>query len=284
MDATAITVTPVAGALGAYVAGVDLRDPLSNTQWDRIHRAFLDHHVLRFQAPGLSPGEQEAFARRFGPIVPYPFGAGIDGHPDVLEIRKSPTDKRNFGGIWHSDTSYLPVPPLATMLIAREVPPAGGDTMFLNTHLAYDGLSDGMKEMLDGLRAFNSSDKRYRTGSRAQQLAADTGTALKEPEPGVVTEAVHPVVRRHPETGHKSLYVNRAHTIHFDGWTEEESKPLLEYLFRHIERPEHQCRLAWDESTLIVWDNRSTQHFAIDDYAGETRVMHRVTIAGDVPA
>ena len=284
MDAASITVTPIAGALGADVDGVNLTEPLSNAQWDTIHRAFLDHHVLRFQAAGMTADQHEAFANRFGPVFPYPFSDGIPEHPNVLEIRKGPEDQRNFGGVWHSDTTYLPVPPLATMLVAREVPPVGGDTLFLNTHLAYESLSDGMKEMLGGLRAFNSANKRYRTGNRAQQLAAATGTALKDPEPGIETEAFHPVVRTHPETGRKCLYINRAHTIHFEGWTEQESKPVLEYLYKHIEKPEHQCRMSWSEGTLIVWDNRSTQHFAADDYAGETRVMHRVTIAGDSPA
>ena len=283
MDAPAITVTPVSGALGADVTGIDLSAPLSNTQWDSIHRAFLDHHVLRFNGQNVTPSQHEDFAKRFGPIVPYPFGKGIEGHPDVLEIRKNPTDKRNFGGTWHSDTTYLPVPPLATMLVARETPPIGGDTLFMNTHLAYEALSNGMKAMLANLKAFNSSNKRYRTGSRAAQLAADTGTALKDPEPGVQTESTHPVVRTHPETGRKSLYINRAHTINFDGWTEPESKPMLDYLFRHMERPDFQCRMSWQEGTLIIWDNRSTQHFAADDYAGHTRVMHRVTIAGDMP-
>ena len=283
METSLPTVTPVAGALGADIAGVDLSQTLSNAQWDHIHGAFLKHHVLRFHGQDMDPGAHLEFARRFGAIVSYPFGAGIPGHPDVLEIKKSPGDSRTFGNVWHTDTTYTPEPPMATMLIARETPAVGGDTVFLNTHLAFETLSPGLQATLAGLRAVNSANKRYGADTLAAKRSAGTGVQLKEAAPEAVLEAVHPVVRRHPETGRPGLYVNPAHTTRFDGWTEAESTPLLEYLFRHQQRPEFQCRLNWRRGTLVVWDNRSVQHYAIDDYAGHSRVMHRVTIAGDRP-
>lgn len=282
MGTSGITVTPVTGALGADVRGVDLSKPLSNAEWDCIHRAFLDHHVLRFPDQVMDPSAQETFARRFGPLAPYPFGGGIPGHPDVLEIRKNPEDKRTFGNVWHSDTTYQDEPPLATMLLARETPPAGGDTLFLNTHAAYEALSPGLQRMLDGLRWISSAHKRYADGDAlAAQRAASTSVKLTESSARL--EAVHPVIRRHPETGRPGLYVNPAHTVRFADWTEAESAPVLEFLYRHMQRPEFECRLGWREGTLVVWDNRSVQHYAVDDYAGHRRVMHRVTIAGDRP-
>ena len=280
MGTSSLTVTPVSGATGADVAGVDLSRPLSNTEWDRIHQAFLDHQVLRFRGQNLTPDDHLGFARHFGPIQPYPYGKGLPGNPDVLEFQRNPGDARNFGGLWHSDTTYLPEPPLATMLVARELPPVGGDTLFANMYLAYDGLSPGMQDMLGGLKAVFSATKRYMAEDR---VAVHSGNALKSADQGVTTEAVHPVVRIHPETGRKALYVNRGHTVRFDGWTEEESTGLLDYLFARAERPEYQCRMNWEDGTLIVWDNRCLQHFAVDDYPGQRRVMHRVTVAGNAP-
>ena len=283
METSSLTVTPVTAAVGADIAGVDLSQPLTNAAWDRIHGVFLAHHVLRFHGQNLSPAAHLEFARRFGAIVSYPFGAGIPGHPDVLEIKKNPADLRTFGNVWHTDTTYTPEPPMATMLVARETPPAGGDTAFLNTHLAFATLSPAMQAMLDRLSAVNSANKRYGAETLAAKRSAGTGVQLKEAAPDAVLEAVHPVVRRHPETGRPGLYVNPAHTVRFDGWSEAESAPLLDFLFRHQQRPEFQCRLNWRNGTLVVWDNRSVQHYAIDDYAGQSRIMHRVTIAGDAP-
>ncbi|MEQ8804629.1 MAG: TauD/TfdA family dioxygenase [Rhodospirillales bacterium] len=280
MGTSAITVTPVSGATGADVAGVDLSRPLSNAEWDRIHQAFLDHQVLRFRGQNLTPGDHLAFARHFGPIQAYPYGKGLPDHPDVLEFQRNPSDTRNFGGLWHSDTTYLPEPPLATMLVARELPPVGGDTLFANMYLAYEGLSPGMQEMLGGLKAVFSATKRYMAEDR---VAVHSGNALKGADKGTTTEAVHPVVRTHPETGRKALYVNRGHTVRFEGWSEEESAGLLEHLFARAERPEYQCRMNWQDGTLIVWDNRCLQHFAVDDYPGQRRAMHRVTVAGNAP-
>ncbi|PIW28304.1 MAG: taurine dioxygenase [Rhodospirillales bacterium CG15_BIG_FIL_POST_REV_8_21_14_020_66_15] len=281
MGTSTVTVTPVTGATGADVAGVDLTRPLSNAQWDSIHQAFLDHQVLRFRGQHVSPAQHLEFARRFGPVQRYPYGNGLPDFPDVLEFSRNPGDARNFGGLWHSDTTYLPEPPMATMLVARELPPVGGDTLFANMYLAHETLSDGMQAMLADMKAVFSATKRYMEEDR---VAVHSGNALKKADEGVTTEAVHPVVRTHPETGRKALYVNRGHTVRFDGWTAAESEGLLNFLFGHAERPEFQCRMNWEDGTLIVWDNRCLQHFAVDDYPGRRRVMQRVTIAGDAPA
>lgn len=281
MEPSTITVTPVSGATGADVAGIDLSRPLSNAEWDRIHQAFLDHQVLRFRGQNLTPAQHLAFAQRFGPAQRYPYGKGLPDQPEILEFSRKPGDARNFGGLWHSDTTYMPEPPMATMLMARALPPLGGDTLFSNMYLAYEGLSDGMKAMLDDLKAVFSATKRYMAEDR---VAVHGGNALKGADQGVKTEAVHPVIRTHPETGRKALYVNRGHTVRFDGWTEEESAALLDHLYAQAERPEYQCRMSWGDGTLVVWDNRCLQHFAVDDYAGHGRTMHRVTVAGDIPA
>lgn len=280
MGTSSITVTPVSGATGADVSGVDLTRPLSNAEWDGIHQAFLDHQVLRFRGQHLTPGQHLDFARRFGPVQAYPYGKGLPDHPEVLEFARNPTDARNFGGLWHSDTTYLPEPPMATMLVARELPTVGGDTLFANMYMVYDDLSDGMKDMLGGLRAVFSATKRYMAEDR---VTVHSGNALKQADKTVTTEAIHPVVRTHPETGRKAIYVNRGHTVRFDGWTVEESEPLLDYLYDRAERPEYQCRMTWQDGMLLVWDNRCLQHFAVDDYPGQRRVMQRVTIAGDGP-
>jgi taurine dioxygenase len=184
----------------------------------------------------------------------------------------------NFGGIWHSDTTYLELPPMGTMLVAREVPPVGGDTLFANQYLAYEALSDGMKKLLDGLCAVNSSAKANTTRTREDRIKSDPS---RRPNDDFIAE--HPVVRTHPETGRKALYVNVGHTVRFSGMTEEESAPLLDYLFRHQTRPEFTCRFAWRVGSLAFWDNRAAQHNPINDYHGYRRVMHRITLAGDKP-
>ena len=187
-------------------------------------------------------------------------------------------ERVNFGGIWHSDTTYLDVPPMASMLIAREVPPAGGDTLFANMYLAYETLSEGLKRVLDGLVAINSSARADVSRTREDRLK-DSARADAKTE----YVATHPVVRVHPETGRRALYVNVAHTVGFEGMTEEESAPILDYLFRHQTRPELTCRFRWRPGSLAFWDNRCAQHNAINDYQTHRRIMHRITLAGDKP-
>jgi taurine dioxygenase len=276
----AITIHPIAGSLGAEIGGVDLATDLDDATVAAIRQAWLDHQVVFFHDQHLDGDRFLAFARRIGEPAEYPFVPGIEGYPEIIAVTKLPHESVNFGGIWHSDTVYLDEPPMATMLLAREIPPAGGDTLFANMYAAYDALSPAMREMLAPLRAVNSSAQADVTKTREDRIREVDPSGDDELP---VYEAVHPVVRTHPETGRKALYVNAAHTVRFDGMTEEESRPLLELLFRHQVRPEFTCRFRWRVGSLAMWDNRSAQHNPVNDYHGYTRVMHRITLQGDRP-
>jgi taurine dioxygenase len=269
--ATALDIRPIAGALGAEVLGVDLGARLDDATVAALRRAFLDHLVLFFRDQKLDAAGLVAFGRRFGRPVPYPFVRGLPDLPEVIEVVKLPHERVNFGGIWHSDTVYQPEPPMGSMLLAQELPPVGGDTLFANMYLAYETLSAGMRRMLDGLRAVHNSRKGTATRTR------------EDGAPGASFEAEHPVVRTHPETGRKALYVNPGHTVRFAGMTEAESAPLLEYLYRHQTTPEFTCRFRWAPGSLAFWDNRAAQHNPVNDYHGHTRRMLRISIAGDRP-
>jgi taurine dioxygenase len=270
-------VEPIAGALGAEISGVDLARPLTDEAILAVRRAWLDHLVLFFRDQDLSPAQFLEFGRRFGEVIEYPFVKGLPDYPEIIPVLKLEHERVNFGGVWHSDTAYLDVPPMASMLLAREIPPYGGDTLFANMYQAYETLSDGLKAMLDGLVAINSSAKADASRTREDRMKDSAREVKKD------YVAAHPVVRRHPETGRRALYVNVAHTVRFDGMTEEESAPLLDYLFRHQTRPEFTCRFRWRPGSLAFWDNRCAQHNAINDYAGHRRLLHRITLAGDTP-
>jgi taurine dioxygenase len=273
-----ITVQPIAGALGAEIGGVDLATDLPDATVAEIRRAWLDHLVVFFRDQHLDPGAFLAFARRIGEPVEYPFVTGIDGFPEIIAVSKLPHETVNFGGIWHSDTVYLERPPMGTMLVAREVPPYGGDTMFSNMYAAYDALSPGMQRLLQGLRAVNSSALADVSKTREDRIRDSGNGAERE----YLSE--HPVVRTHPETGRKGLYVNVAHTLRFVDMTEAESRPLLRFLFEHAVRPEFTCRFQWRVGSVALWDNRCAMHNPVNDYHGHTRTMHRITLAGDVPS
>ena len=270
-------VEPIAGALGAEISGVDLARPLTDEAILAVRRAWLDHLVLFFRDQDLSPAQFLEFGRRFGEVIEYPFVKGLPDYPEIIPVLKLEHERVNFGGVWHSDTAYLDVPPMASMLLAREIPPYGGDTLFANMYQAYETLSDGLKAILDGLVAINSSAKADASRTREDRMKDSAREVKKD------YVAAHPVVRRHPETGRRALYVNVAHTVRFDGMTEEESAPLLAYLFRHQTRPEFTCRFRWRPGSLAFWDNRCAQHNAINDYAGHRRLLHRITLAGDTP-
>ena len=270
-------VQPVAGALGAEIAGVDLSRPLSDTTYAGLRRAWLEHLVLFFRDQELTPAQFLAFGRRFGEVIEYPFVKGLDDYPEIIPVLKLAHEHVNFGGVWHSDTAYLEAPPMASMLVAREIPPVGGDTLFASMYLAYETLSDGMKRLIEPLVAINSSSKADASRTREDRMKDSGREGRKE------YVSAHPVVRRHPETGRRAMYVNVAHTVRFDGMTEEESAPLLEYLFRHQTRPEFTCRFRWRRGSLAMWDNRCAQHNAINDYHGHRRLLHRITLAGDTP-
>jgi taurine dioxygenase len=273
-----IEVRPLAGALGAEIFGVELAADLSEEVVAAIRRVWLEHLVVFFRDQPLPPDRFLQFARRFGQVIEYPFIKGIEGFPEITPVIKLETERVNFGGLWHSDTAYLDEPPMATMLIAREVPPLGGDTLFASMYLAYETLSEGMKRLLQGLVAVNSSAKADVTRTREDRMRDGA-----RPEAKKQFVAEHPVVRTHPETGRKALYVNGGHTVRFKDMTEEESAPILSYLFQHLTRPEFTCRFRWQPGSIALWDNRCTQHNPINDYHGFRRVMHRVTLAGDRP-
>ena len=272
-----LTVTRLSGALGAEIGGIDLAHA-TDADIAAIRRIWLDHNVVFFRDQALPPAEFLALARRIGTPIEYPFVKGIDGFSEIIPVLKLPHERVNFGGIWHSDTTYLDAPPMATLLVAREVPDHGGDTLFANMYLAYEALSDGMKRMLDGLRFISSSAKADVSRTREDRIKDSKRDDAKS-----VYEATHPVVRTHPETGRKALYVNIAHALRFEDMTVEESAPLLDYLCQHATRPEFTCRFRWTPGAVALWDNRCTLHNPVNDYHGQLRSMHRITLAGDVP-
>ena len=274
-----VKVERIAGALGAEIRGLDLTRGCDAKTAAAIRQALLDHLVIFIRGQdGLPPAKFLAFARHFGKAIEYPFVKGIKDYPEIIEVAKLEHERVNFGGIWHSDTTYLEEPPMGSMLIAREVPPVGGDTLFANMYLAYETLSGGLKRMLDGLVGVSSSAKADATRTREDRVRKSPGGNAKK---GYIAE--HPVVRTHPETGRKALYVNIAHTVRFKDMSEEESAPLLDYLFRHQVLPEFTCRFRWEPGSIAFWDNRAAQHNPINDYHGYRRIMHRITLAGDRP-
>ena len=273
-----ITVTKVAGGIGAEIGAVDLRRELSDDTIAEIRRAWNEHVVIFFRDQDISNTQYLAFAERFGQPVEYPFIRGIEGFPVITPVVKLEHDRINFGGIWHSDTTYLEQPPMGTFLIAREVPSHGGDTLFANQYLAYEALSDGLKQTLAGLTGISSSAKADVSKSREDRMAASPAARAHE-----VFEVGHPVVRTHPETGRKALYINVGHTVRFEGWTEEESAPLLAYLHQHQIKPEFTCRFQWRTGSIALWDNRAALHYPLNDYHGYRRIMHRITLQGDRP-
>jgi taurine dioxygenase len=280
-----ITVRPISGALGAEIEGIDIARDISQQAFAEIHQAFLEHSVLFFRNQNLPPERQIAFAKRFGPVMQDPFMKAPDGLPELMIVVKEKHEKQNFAEGWHSDNTYLDRPPLGSFLYSVEVPDYGGDTMFASQYRAYEALSPGMKKMLDGMKAIHTP-RSYAEAIASRQFIENPGMEMRDD--AVMENALkivneHPVVRTHPETNRKALYVNAAYTIRFKDWTEEESKPVLEYLYAHCVRPEFTCRFRWTPGTLTFWDNRCVQHNPINDYHGQRRVMHRVTAEGDRP-
>jgi taurine dioxygenase len=278
MPEVKLDIKPIAGALGAEIGGVDLSKDLDADCVGAIRQALLDHLVIFFRDQTLTPARFAAFARRFGDPVAYPFVKGLEGFPEIIEVAKLEHERVNFGGVWHSDTTYLEQPPMGSLLYARELPPYGGDTLFANQYLAYETLSVGMRRFLDGTTGISSSSKADVSRTREDRIkSSGTQEARKE------LTAEHPAVRVHPETGRRALYVNTAHTVRFGDMTEEESAPILAYLFQHQIKPEFTCRFVWQPGSLAFWDNRAAQHNPINDYHGFRRIMHRITLAGDKP-
>jgi len=277
MTTASIAVRPVSTAVGAEILGLDLADTLPDATIDAIRHALFQHGVVFFRDQKLTPEQHVAFAQRFGAINVNRFFKTVDGYPMIAEVRKEPDQVGNIGGGWHTDHSYDQVPAMGSILYAREVPETGGDTLFASMYAAYDALSDGLKQTLERLQAVHSS--RHVFGVEAYAGRGDLKGRYLNPE-AATQDAVHPVVVRHPGLGRKALYVNSAFTVRFVGWTDEESRPLLQYLYQHAARPEFTYRFQWREGSLAFWDNRCTWHYALNDYHGHRRLMHRITVEG----
>lgn len=268
-------ITPLADACGAEISGVDIK-ALNEETFEAIRTTLAERGVIFFRDQSLTPEDHIAFARRWGGIDLNQYFPANGGHPEIAEVRKSESQTVNIGGGWHTDHSYDPIPAMGSILVARETPPEGGDTLFSNLAAAYDSLSTGLKGMLATLKAVHSADHIYGPDgvyAKTDQAADLTGQQLH-------ASAVHPVIIWHPVTGRRILYVNPAFTLYFEGWTREESLSLLGYLYSVAMRPEFQCRLQWSPGSVAVWDNRLTWHFAMNDYHGHKRLMHRITLSG----
>jgi taurine dioxygenase len=278
---TRMSVSPVSGALGAEVTGVDLKT-CDEATFAELERALTDHLALFVRDQTLDPEHQIALARRFGPPMHWPFAKPMPGYPEITELRQEPEDRYNFGGSWHQDSLNFERPPKITMLYGVECPEVGGDTSFANQYLAWDSLSEELKEKLKGLKAVNSAAKSYAGHAGSEAVKDHTATPLTF-TPAEDQEVEHPVAQTHPVTGRKALYVNNAFTARFSGMSEEESLPLLHQLWEHAITPEFTCRFRWRPGTLAIWDNRCTMHYAHNDYAGCRRVMRRIPIEGARP-
>ena len=271
------------GAGGAEIAGVDASRPLGAEVVAELRRALAAHCVIFLRDQDLTPEQQKAFARHFGPLAQTPFIRPLEGHPEMMRIVREAdeTKKQNFGGRWHSDMTFSPEPVLGTCLYARESPAVGGDTIWTNQMLAFEALSPALQRTLEGLRVMHSAKRSY--GPQGTYADDDLKSMRIQASEEALKEQAHPCIRTHPESGRKILFVNWVYAIRFEGMTEEESAPLLDFLNRHSQRPEFQIRFRWRKGSLALWDNRSTQHIAVNDYPGYRRVMDRVTIAGDKP-
>lgn len=280
MIGTAFDVVPVSPALGAEVRGLDLSAPLSPETVAELRRAFNEHQVLFFRDQELSPAQQIAFGRRFGELGTHPYVDANPEYPEIIDIVTEPDDTVNFGGGWHTDVTFLPEPDLGSILYAVELPPVGGDTLFASQLAAYDALSDTMKGVLNGLVGIHSAGPQYGgTGYSRQSRAMST----KGEDAAAASRVEHPVVRTHPETGRKGLYVNPAFTVGIKGMRPDESRALLRFLYRHATAEPFTCRFRWEPGSVAMWDNRSVQHYALHDYRGHRRRMRRITIRGDRP-
>ncbi|MCX2980535.1 TauD/TfdA family dioxygenase [Halieaceae bacterium IMCC14734] len=268
-------VTPFSENCGAVLSGIQLSET-SDADIESLRELLAEHGLLFFREQDLPPQEHERFARRFGEIVLNKFFKPVENFPSIATVSKSEKHETNIGGAWHTDHSYDEEPALGSILVARNLPSKGGNTQFANMYAAYQDLSDGLKKTLESLRAVHSNVHIYgKDGLFSKSDIADTLGGTDR-----VGNATHPVVISHPDSGKKALYVNPVHTIHFEGWTPEESRPLLDYLYQHTEHPKYTCSFNWQPGSVAFWDNRSTWHLANNDYHGEARLMHRITLAG----
>ena len=270
---------PMGPKCGVEISGVALVS-CSNAEMDAIRQAIYEHGVAVFRDQKFSPEDHIAFAERWGGIDINNYFPLQDKYPQIAIVRKQPDQVTNIGGAWHTDHSYDQIPAMGSILVARELPPHGGDTLFAHMGAAYDALPDDLKAEIEGLEAFHTVDHVY----KADGLYAQTDMAGDLRGHDLKTGAVHPVVIRHSHTGRKLLYVNGAFTIHFIGRTREESLPLLQRLLEEAVREDNQCRVQWRPGTVTIWDNRTTWHNALNDYHGHYREMHRITLSGEALA
>jgi taurine dioxygenase len=275
-----IKATPVSREIGAEISGVDIAYGVDDEQISELKRAYSDYGVIFFRDQDITPDQHIEFAKRWGAINVNRFFQPVETHPQIAEVRKEPHQKTNIGAAWHTDHSYDQIPAMGSILYAREVPSLGGDTLFSSMYAAYDALSDGMKKMLAGLRAEHSSRHSFGEQAYVDRDMDDVGGRLGNI--GAATQdAIHPVIIRHPLSGRPALYVNGEFTVKFEGWTRAESQPLLDFLYEHARQNEFTCRFHWQKGSMAIWDNRATHHCAMNDYQGELRLMHRITIEGE---
>jgi taurine dioxygenase len=275
-----IKATPVSREIGAEISGVDIAYGVDDEQISELKRAYSDYGVIFFRDQDITPDQHIEFAKRWGAINVNRFFQPVETHPQIAEVRKEPHQKTNIGAAWHTDHSYDQIPAMGSILYAREVPSLGGDTLFSSMYAAYDALSDGIKKMLAGLRAEHSSRHSFGEQAYVDRDMDDVGGRLGNI--GAATQdAIHPVIIRHPLSGRPALYVNGEFTVKFEGWTRAESQPLLDFLYEHARQNEFTCRFHWQKGSMAIWDNRATHHCAMNDYQGELRLMHRITIEGE---
>ena len=271
-----INVKPLSGNIGAEIDGVNLKK-ISKEQFKEIKKVFGKYGVIFFRNQNLSPEEEIIFAELWGEININRFFTNLEGYPKIALVSKEPDQKKNIGGAWHTDHTYDLEPAMGSILFAHQVPKKGGDTLFSSMYAAYETLSDGLKDTLKNMYGRHSSRHVFGT-SRAERNDDTVGRIINSDK--AKQDAIHPVVITHPQTGKKALFVNPTFTLGFDGWSDEESKPLLNYLYSHATKPEFTCRFKWEEGSIAFWDNRSTWHLAVNDYHGQRRLMHRITING----
>ncbi len=274
-----IDVSALSPALGGVISGVDIAAGISDEQFAEIRQAFSDFGVIFFRHQDITPDQHIEFSRRWGEINVNRFFQPVASHPVIAEVRKEAEQKKNIGAAWHTDHSYDQAPAMGSILYALEVPNVGGDTLFSSMYAAYEALSDGMKKMLGGLRAEHSSRHVFGELAYEDTDLDDLGGRLGNTR-AATQDAIHPVVIRHPLSGRAALYVNGDFTVKFEGWSKEESQPLLDFLYAHARQNEFTCRFRWEMGSLAIWDNRATHHCALNDYHGERRLMHRITIEG----
>jgi len=272
--------TPLSPALGAEISGVDIAGRISDAQFAELRQAFTDYAVIFLRDQDITPEQHIAFAERWGKINVNRFFKPTDDYPLIAEVRKEAEQKVNIGSTWHTDHSYDQCPAMGSILYAREVPSVGGDTLFASMYAAYEALSDGLKQMLSTLRAEHSSRHVFGDVGYVDRDLDDLGGRLGN-SAAATQDALHPVIIRHPLSGRPALYVNGDFTVKFEGWSKQESQPLLDYLYAHASQNEFTCRFNWRKGSIAIWDNRATHHCALNDYFGERRLMHRITIEGE---